>query len=104
MAASNLAVTLLKSTRTLIPFADYTIEVHSAEITTDANGDGSTVVNWEQGFGGGDVFPFVSGAADGFWYTSSAGATQATVEVSGSSTTGGSVDAWVLAIGPDPGR
>jgi hypothetical protein len=47
------------------------------------------------------VFVLVSGDADGDFFASATGTSQATVEVAGSSTTGGTVTATVVAFGDD---
>ena len=83
-----------------IPNLDKRAEVHTADLSTDANGDGSTTVSWDEAFSGG-VFVLVSGDADGDFFASATGNSQATVEVAGSSTTGGTVTATVVAFGDD---
>jgi len=83
-----------------IPNLDKRAEVHTADLSTDANGDGSTTVSWDEAFSGG-VFVLVSGDADGDFFASASGTSQATVEVAGSSTTGGTVTATVVAFGDD---
>jgi len=83
-----------------IPNLDKRAEVHTVDISTDTNGDGSATQSWDTEFGGG-VFVLVSGDADGDFFVSSSGNSQATVEVSGSSTTSGTVTATVVAFGDD---
>ena len=61
-----------------IPNLDKRAEVHTADLSTDANGDGSTTVSWDEAFSGG-VFVLVSGDADGDFFASATGTSQATV-------------------------
>jgi hypothetical protein len=102
MAATDTALQLIENSLGVFGLAAYTIELHAVSVDTDANGTGSTVVNHEQDFATGDVFPLVTGGADGDFYVSSAGASQTTVNVDGSTTTGGSVSVWLMVVGPDP--
>jgi len=82
-----------------VPNLDQRAEVHTATVSTDASGNGSTTVSWDEEFRG-NVRVFVEpGEACATGVTAS-GNTQATVAVSGA-TADSSVDVEVLAFGDD---
>ncbi len=83
-----------------LPNLDQRAEVHTASVSTDSNGDGSTTVSWDRAFEGG-VRVFLTADADGDLWVSSKGTSQATVQVGGSSTTAGTVTVEVVAYGDD---
>lgn len=82
-----------------IPNLDKRAEVHTVDISTDSNGDGSATQSWDTAFGGG-VFVLVSGDEGADWFVSSSGTSQATVNVEGA-TANSTVTATVLAVGDD---
>jgi hypothetical protein len=59
-----------------------TAEVHSVNISTDTNGDGSATVAWDGGLPG-TVFVVATGRTSGTVYCSAAGNSQATIQVEG---------------------
>lgn len=74
-----------------------TAEVHSATVSTDANGDGSATVTWDNSLPG-TVFVVATGRDTGNVFVSAAGNSQATVNVDGGPADG-SVTVNVLAAG-----
>lgn len=81
--------------------SDSRVELHAADISTGTGGAGSTTVNWNESFADSEVYAFATAQSDATAFVSSAGSSQATVEVSGgpASTT---VTVNVLAAGTDP--
>jgi len=92
-----MATTVVESGRAS-PLLGGGAEVHEADISTDGSGNGSTTVSWEDSFDDSNVVVLVTGTESGTWFVSSAGASQATVEVEGA-TADGTVTAYVLAAG-----
>lgn len=80
---------------------DVRVESHAVAVSTDGSGDGSATVTWNERFDSGEVYVQVTAGSDGDCYVPSSGETQATVSIAGSSTTGGSVTVFVLAVGPE---
>jgi hypothetical protein len=74
------------------------VEFETVDVSTDASGNGSTTVSWSREFRDSDVAVFVSGQDTGDFYPSSAGSSQATVQVSGA-TADATVTVHVLAVG-----
>lgn len=92
-------VDLIRTTRAL-PNVGQRAEVHSADITTDIDGNGSATVSFDRQFRNGDVFVLVTGSDAGNYYVSASGATQATVNVAGG-TASSTVTANVLVVGTE---
>lgn len=76
------------------------VEVHAVDISVSSN-SGSTSLDWDEDFGGGEVYVQVSGDEAGDFFASSAGSSQATVEAASTATADGTVTAFVLAVGPE---
>lgn len=74
-------------------------EVHAADISTGTGGAGSTTVTWETEFDGGEVYVTATPDSDARAFVSSAGASQATVEVAGGPASA-TVTVYVRATGP----
>lgn len=74
-----------------------TAEVHSVDVDTDANGDGSATVTWDETLPG-TVFAVATGRSAGNVFLSAAGASQGTVNVEGGAADG-TVTVNVLATG-----
>jgi len=74
-------------------------EVHTASVSTDANGDGSTTVSWDREFEG-NVRVFVEPDEVCTTAVTSKGNSQATVAVGGA-TADSSVSVEVVAFGDD---
>lgn len=87
----------LINTKNSYPNLGGTAEVHSVTISTDANGDGSATVNWEDGLPG-TVFVIATGRGAGDVYCSAAGPSQATINIVGG-TASATVDVDVLGVG-----
>jgi len=75
------------------------IDAYETDISTDTSGNGSSTVSWAEDFANGSPKVIVTGDDDGDFYVSARGSSQCTVNVSGSSTTSGSVTAYIVAIG-----
>lgn len=103
MAASDGdSVEAIASALALPNLGDQRVEAHAVDVSTDASGNGSSTVSWSESFADGTVFAFVTlQTANGDVAVTSAGSSQCTVQVSGHSTTSGTVTANVLAIGTD---
>lgn len=80
---------------------DSRVEVHSVDVSTGSGGSGSAAVNYNEAFEDSVVFAFVTGQADGRWYASAAGSSQATVNVDGGAANS-TLTANLLVIGKDP--
>lgn len=83
-----------------IPNLDQRAEVHSVDVSTDSNGDGSTTVSWDRQFEG-NVRVFLAVPENANHWVSSKGNSQATVNLGGAATTTGTVTVEVLALGDD---
>lgn len=99
---------LLASSLGLPNVGDVRAEVHTADVSTDSNGDGTATVSWDTEFGDGEVYVILTaqsdeGASFALSVTSS-GSSQCTITVSGASTVNGTVTVNVLAIGRDAQR
>lgn len=82
--------------------ADARLEVHTVDVSTGTSGDGSSTVTYDTSFADGTVFAFATlQDANGDVAVTSAGSSQATVQVSGHSTTSGTVTANLLVVGTD---
>jgi len=75
-------------------------EVHSVDVSTDSNGDGSTTQSWDRAFEG-NVRVFTEVPENASSWVSSKGNSQATINVGGAATTNGTVTVEVLAVGDD---
>lgn len=81
------------------PTIEGAAEYHpGVSISTDANGDGSTTVSWDEDFNDGDVAVQVTGTEAGDWHASTSGASQATINVLGAAA-GTTVTCHVTAFG-----
>jgi len=74
-------------------------EVHAVDVATGSGGAGSSTVSWGTEFDGGEVYVTGTPDSDARVFVSSAGASQATVEVAGGPANA-TVTVYVRATGP----
>lgn len=74
------------------------VERDLIQVSTNASGEGSSVVQWSESFRETEIAVFTQIAESGSAYPSSAGSSQATIQVEGASTEA-TVDVFVLAVG-----
>lgn len=74
-------------------------EVHAVDVATGSGGAGSSTVTWETEFDSGEVYVTGTPDSDARVFISSAGASQATVEVAGGPANA-TVTVFVRATGP----
>lgn len=74
-------------------------EVHAVDVGTGSGGSGSATVSWNEAFASGEVYPTGNPDADARVHFSSAGASQATVNVEGGPANS-TVTVFVRATGP----
>lgn len=82
-----------------IPNLDQRAEVHSVDVSTDSNGDGSATQSWDRNFEG-NVRVFTELPESGDSWVSSKGDSQATINVGGASANA-TVTVEVIAFGDD---
>lgn len=80
---------------------DVRVEAHTVDVTTDSAGAGTANVSYNEDFADGEVYAFTTPQSSGVTTAAtSAGATQATVDVTGGAATG-TETVNLLVIGPD---
>lgn len=104
MIKSSMGVqSLTKVFKSNIPMGiDSGIEIHSVDVSTDANGDGSATVTFDADFNAVSDYvalPVIKGGLDGYISVNNKAVGSVDVVITGSSTTSGTVSVDVVVIG-----